>query len=277
MLCTSEVRLMLPTRKPVPINASTIQFTSFSAISTPTSEPTSSTNGLNPDSKPQNPPNLIAIIVGSAVGGVVFLLLLILICCLWRRRAAKRRLSGSDAASFHRDMMIRSNASTPAVLPDLKLKDSQVFKFDTLLATGIGFPGKAASHRSSSAKSSPSIDDDERTPSLARYSSTYERSPGKLNDFVSPASISVYSAQTSDTPYGNRPRIAARTDRQMNIQEEIMELRRQMIGKSDASLELDEIREKIRGLEELHGTDWALELTDTRPPGLEEGRVGVAL
>ncbi|KAF5372085.1 hypothetical protein D9758_004966 [Tetrapyrgos nigripes] len=247
--------------------------------------------------------NRAAIIAGSVGGGLALILLLTFIYCFWRRRQTKRQfVTESDHTSFDRDMMIRSNSDTVILSTgdhhDLKPKTSDMFKFEPLSASTIGVAlgqsrglgsekanekaqVKLESHRSSSsvssARSSTSVDDEETTPSLVRYSS------GK-DEIRSQAITSIYS--TPYTPISkNHTRIPARTDRQMDIQGQIMDLQQRMIGKSGttSAKELNEIRENIKHLEELHKTDWALELTDVPPPGLGTGldqrrnSVGVAL
>ncbi|KAK7444322.1 hypothetical protein VKT23_015334 [Stygiomarasmius scandens] len=68
-----------------------------------------------------------------------------------------------------------------------------------------------------------------------------------------------------------RPKIPARTDRQMQIQG-IMDLGRRMIDPND---EFEMLRGRVSQLEKLQESDWALELSDIKPPGLERIRCQV--
>jgi len=149
-------------------------------------------------------------------------------------------------------MMIRSKESEQ--YPDLK--DSQVFKFDDLPASGMpSLRNKStATSRKSFSSAGSSLEEDEYTPALTGYSSSRNQSP--VDGSVPPLP-------------STRTRLPARTDRQMYLQEKIMDLRRQMIGKrnSGAGRELSVLREQIRKLEELQNSDWALELTDVTPSG----------
>ncbi|KAK7437230.1 hypothetical protein VKT23_018672 [Stygiomarasmius scandens] len=195
-------------------------------------------------------------IVGGVVGGVFFLLLLTAALCLWRRRA--RVESPSTSTMFQRELMVRSKSDSPSA----QVKDSQVFQF--------GASEKVSPSRRTS---SSSIDDaDEKTPSLVKYtSSPTKREPTRP---TSPTATSIYTdyTQSTEVQYDSVvPRIPARTDRQMEIQERIMDLRGQMIGMVGAGNagDLSRIREKIKKLEEAQNSDWALEISDVPPSGLE--------
>ncbi|KAK7444317.1 hypothetical protein VKT23_015329 [Stygiomarasmius scandens] len=241
------------------------------------------------DTNKNNSHSHVGMIVGIALG-VAFILLILILILLCRRRF--KRSKAVPATTFHRDMMVRSKSDS---LSNPELQDSRVFKLDSV-TTGIGLiPGKTSisTRRSLSARSSPSVDDDdvdERTPSLAQPSLAHFSFPRQSNLDpknertvpVSPTATSIYTSytQSSDTPYTvvARPKIPARTDRQMQIQEDIMDLRRQMIGtfesRSSPNDELEMLRGRISQLEKLQESDWALELSDIRPPGLD--KVGVA-
>jgi len=225
-------------------------------------------------------------IVGIVLGAVALILLTLLILC---RRRFKRSKTGPPT-TFHRDMMVRGKSDSPS--DPSTLQDSRVFKLDSV-TTGIGLiPEKTSvptGRRSFSARSSPSLDEDdddnEKTPSLTHFpylSQPNLNTKGELTVPVpvSPTATSIYTSytQSSDTPYTAipRPKIPARTDRQMQIQEEIMDLRRQMIGtfesRSGPNDELEMLRGRISQLEKLQESDWALELSDIRPPGLGVAR-----
>ncbi|KAK7437225.1 hypothetical protein VKT23_018667 [Stygiomarasmius scandens] len=200
-------------------------------------------------------------IVGGVIGGVFFLLLLTAVLCFWRRRARKRLSSSASTSTFQRDLMVRSKSDSPSA-QGLQMRDSQVFQFGA-------FEKVSPSRRASSS----SIDDaDEKTPSLANFTSSPTRRQSTRP--TSPTATSIYTdyTQSTEVQYDSAvPRIPARTDRQMEIQEQIMDLRGQMIGMVDSGNagELSTIRERIKKLEEAQSSEWALEMSDVPPSGLE--------
>ncbi|THV01145.1 hypothetical protein K435DRAFT_836968 [Dendrothele bispora CBS 962.96] len=187
----------------------------------------------------------------------------------------RRRSAAQPISEFHRDKMVRSKS---------KSKDPRVLKL-SILTTGVNMgPGKVATPFccSLSARTSPTIHDvDEKTPSLAHHyyldQQSYVRDT--LSVPASPAPTSMYtvtdrqSSEISHAPVGpTRPR----TDRQMQIQDQIMKLWAQMI-EPGAAHERDVLRERIRELEKFHDSDWALELSDALPLGLKKDNAVINL
>ncbi|THU91813.1 hypothetical protein K435DRAFT_800954 [Dendrothele bispora CBS 962.96] len=177
-----------------------------------------------------------------------------------------RRKRPAKSALFHRDLMVRTKGAE--YFPGLE--NSRVFKFDEV-ETGIKTEKKlfAVSERSASNRPSQG-DEDKRTPVLRRYSSSSDIDGQPP---PSPARTDTYRpSESSDLPAADdRPKLPARTDRQMGIQDQIMALRQQMIRNrsSSSSAEISKLRKRIKELEGLQNSDWALELTDVVPPGLE--------
>ncbi|KAF5346585.1 hypothetical protein D9758_013488 [Tetrapyrgos nigripes] len=252
--------------------------------------------------------NRTAVIADSVIGTLIVLLLLMFLYCFWRRRGLKRqRQANNDHTSFRRDMMIR-NSDTPILHTGLtsaslanehtlKLKDFQ--RKVELLSRSVGGEiggilgngvktntanekGKvvADSYRISSTVSSTrsSTSDDETTLSLAMgqysYSSAHDHILEVTQEEIKSPALTTLSSETpcstdSGSSLTSIP-IPALTERQMNIQAQIMDLQQRMIGKSrnSSARELHDLWEEIKRLEKLNKTDWALELTDVLPLGL---------
>ncbi|THU91814.1 hypothetical protein K435DRAFT_840836 [Dendrothele bispora CBS 962.96] len=220
--------------------------------------PNASNNGLD-EPITKNRHSNVPKIVGSVIGGVIFFSLLAVIFLIWRRRMRR-----AESTLFHRDLMVRNKGADG--FPDLK--DSRVFKFDEL-ETGIITEKKSSAVSKQSVSNSSSLaDEEERTPVLRRYSSSSSDIDGPPPP--SPARTDTYRPSESfDIPAGVRPKLPARTDRQMGIQDQIMALRQQMIRNrsSSSTAEISKLRKRIKELEESQNSDWALELTDVVPPG----------
>ncbi|KAK7450134.1 hypothetical protein VKT23_013016 [Stygiomarasmius scandens] len=187
-------------------------------------------------------------------------------------------------------MMVRSKPDLPLDL-NSELKNSKIFQFDTLTSvTGVGLlPGKtdttaSPKRHSPTVISTSLVEGDERTSSLlTRYPFLETSYPGTHGEAAtvpsSPTATSIYTLYTqadSEAPSTVivRPKLPARTERQMQIQEEILDVRSKMLGafepKSGSEDEFERLREWIAQLEKLQESDWALELSDVRPPGLEK-------
>ncbi|KAK7019180.1 hypothetical protein VNI00_018174 [Paramarasmius palmivorus] len=110
------------------------------------------------------------------------------------------------------------------------------------------------------------------SPSYREKSSTEERAAVMKNySRDSSPSPSAHEATITASDVSEENSRTSRTDRQMEIEERIQQLQAQLITLKDFAGEeqMGEIREKIDRLNALKESDWALELSDERPPDMD--------
>ncbi|KAJ3885839.1 hypothetical protein GG344DRAFT_82296 [Lentinula edodes] len=252
--------------------------TNSSSTTDSSSVPAVSPSPLSAARKPKK--SNIPAIIGGAIGLVVSILIASLLWTLYRRcynrhRQDQRNLNPSSRpTSFHADMMVKTQGTE--------------FMTDPF---GVIVRPRAIVHRSRSMRSSrnSSIDNsNEKTP---------------LETFSGPAVISGASSEyrdnVDDDDDGRSTLVSTiedgekgpsrlsppRTDRQMELEQKIHELRSQMISSSSSDKEKSEggeesiesedsdtslihwhhIRARIKRLEQLEFSDWALGMTNQVP------------
>ncbi|KAJ3802145.1 hypothetical protein GGU11DRAFT_72244 [Lentinula aff. detonsa] len=219
-------------------------------------------------------------ILGGTVGATVSILIAILLWVLYRRcrrlhhRHAQRQALGASSpptTTFHADMMMKPQGKK-AMFP----------VFEPL---GIVGQPKGTSRRSMSSGSSRSIDSThEKSPALGAFSRSAMR-PGSLEEYHDEEDIdddghddgsSLVTIKNNRGPSRLSP---PRTDRQMELEQKIYDLRAQMITMShqeeggvdveshgsESAMHWHHIRGKIKRLEALEFSDWALGMTNQVP------------
>ncbi|KAK7444320.1 hypothetical protein VKT23_015332 [Stygiomarasmius scandens] len=160
------------------------------------------------------------------------------------------------------------------------LQDSQVFKLDSG-TTGIDLIPERTSvptRRSISARSSPSLDDNEKIPHVLDSGQHNSDTEGELTVPVSlsPTTTRIYTSytQSSDTPYTVivRPK-NPHADRPAKSGGHYEFEKADFESKTSSNDELEMLKERNTQLEKLQESDWALGLLDFRPPGLEKDDV----
>ncbi|KAJ3749669.1 hypothetical protein DFH05DRAFT_1521285 [Lentinula detonsa] len=219
-------------------------------------------------------------ILGGTVGATVSILIAILLWVLYRRcrrlhhRHAQRQALGASSpptTTFHADMMMKPQGKK-AMFP----------VFEPL---GIVGQPKGTSRRSMSSGSSRSIDSThEKSPALGAFSRSAMR-PGSLEEYHDEEDIDDdghddgSSLVTMKNDRGPSRLSPPRTDRQMELEQKIYDLRAQMITMShqeeggvdveshgsESAMHWHHIRGKIKRLEALEFSDWALGMTNQVP------------
>ncbi|KAJ3983753.1 hypothetical protein F5890DRAFT_1554688 [Lentinula detonsa] len=250
--------------------------TSSSMTSSPiaaSSTPTTLSAGGNP--KKSKLPEIL----GGTVGATVSILIAILLWVWYRRcrhlrhrHAQRQELSASSPpTAFHADMMMKPQGNK-AMFP----------VFEPL---GIVGQPKRTSRRSMSSGSSRSIDSThEKSPALGAFSRSAMR-PGSLEEYHDEEDIDDdghddgSSLVTMKNDRGPSRLSPPRTDRQMELEQKIYDLRAQMITMShqeeggvdveshgsESAMHWHHIRGKIKRLEALEFSDWALGMTNQVP------------
>jgi len=231
---------------------------SSSTAQTSASAPAASSTPISDASNPKDPRKLGAII-GGTIGAVVVALLALIALLLCNRR--KRQASGRPM-TFHGDMMVK----TP-----------EPQAFTTFEHFGVG--SRARRSRSMASSRNSSIDSqnaNEKTPALGAYSRpASSRASEDGNGETSYRYPSSPSSGMSGYESARGPsRLSPRTDRQMQLEEKIQILKAQMISLSDElsgesadshDSQIGSIRARIKRLEKLESSDWALSLTNEVP------------
>ncbi|KAK7039103.1 hypothetical protein VNI00_010285 [Paramarasmius palmivorus] len=176
-------------------------------------------------------------IIGGVIGGLAFLAMVVLALLYLRRRRTKRN---STTEIFDKNKMVKERKSD--------------YPF-------------AAIHSPSYREKSTT---EERAAVLKSYSRDTSPSPSAHETAITASDVNEEISRTS------------RTDRQMEIEERIQQLQAQLISLYDKSRiprsqgktspeeeQMGEIREKIDRLNALKESDWALDLSDERPPDMD--------
>ncbi|KAJ3710228.1 hypothetical protein C8R42DRAFT_384271 [Lentinula raphanica] len=252
---------------------------------------TSSTSG-KPSATPlaaegtSTKPVNISAIVGGSVGGALAILIAVILWILYRhchKKNQQRKFESSAwPTTFHADMMVKRQGVIPTLEKPL----------------GLGIDGQSKVARRSVSRASSaysSVDStNEQYPALKGFQSRsgHAKSSGRYHD-ESEASDgdddgdeSGSSLVSSGYGRGLNRLSPPRTDRQMELEQKIHDLRAQMISLSHRgsqegsprlveSVESDDtelsvirwhhIRAKIKQLEALEFSDWALGTTDQVP------------
>ncbi|KAL0572879.1 hypothetical protein V5O48_009092 [Marasmius crinis-equi] len=220
----------------------------------PPSEPASSVasplfSTTAPASRTRKPRT--GVIAGATIGAVVAIAIIALLVWLLvfrRRRRRQRILSHSEEdGAFSREKMIKEREPTPNVLqpsaiPSLTVTNAR----DSLDTNGAA---AVASNRLSAVPSRTSSFDDTTTVG------------DKRDSYLPPPNTGT-----------------ARTDRQMQIEQKMMELQGQLIALNERSkvprsqgrsspeeTQMEEIKERIEKLKVLMGGEWAMERSDETP------------
>ncbi|KAJ3996070.1 hypothetical protein F5050DRAFT_1808068 [Lentinula boryana] len=220
-------------------------------------------------------------ILGGTMGATVSILIAILIWVLYRRcrrlhhRYAQRQESSASSpppTTFQADMMMMKPQSQKAMMFPV---------FEPLGIVGEQRQPKGTSRRSMSSRSSRSIDSThERSPVLGAFSRSAVRSGRSLEEYHDEED--VHDGSSLVTMKNNRgpSRLSPpRTDRQMELEQKIYDLRAQMITMShqeeggvdveshgsESAMHWHHIRGKIKRLEALEFSDWALGMTNQVP------------
>ncbi|ESK85754.1 hypothetical protein Moror_2463 [Moniliophthora roreri MCA 2997] len=183
-------------------------------------------------------------IVGSVIGGLVFIAFLALIFLYFRRRRSRNRVHETD--EFFKEKMVKQ--------PD-----------DTHYPFAAAAAAYSPSHRREPSR-------EEQVPALRSYSRE-----GSPTSSAHETTITARSGGEDEVT----TRVPSRTDRQMEIEERIQQLEAQLITLYDKSrvprsqgknspeeAQMGEVRGKIERLQALKNLDWALELSDERPPDM---------
>jgi len=204
-------------------------------------------------------------IIGGTIGAVVGALVLLLAFLLWTRR--RRRLA--RPATFHGDRMVKSRDTTNTSSP----------YFDPFPVA----PSRVhhQSHSRGSSRNSSVDGATEKTPVMRVYSRTVssqysDDDPEQEQETTAVGGMSEVGG--GYTRARTQSRLSApRTDRQMELEERIHDLQAQMISLSDGTSgtsvdsqdsEIQGLKSKIKQLEELQSSDWALERSNQRPDDL---------
>ncbi|KAF5379260.1 hypothetical protein D9757_010689 [Collybiopsis confluens] len=205
-------------------------------------------------------------IIGGAVGGIALLALLALIALvIWDRR--RRYLHHHTPSPF-------PTTSTTNFDGDMMVKNPRYFSTSDYSrpSLGSGFIRRLKSISSSKR----SYVDRWRRQSMSMISSRISEEEKRMNDDGSDAPC-LSSVLTSETPrYPRMPGILGpRTDRQMELEQKIHDLKGRLIllnrgteeGTSAEGVdgEINQVMARIRKLEELEFSDWALERTNKAP------------
>ncbi|KAL0571327.1 hypothetical protein V5O48_010638 [Marasmius crinis-equi] len=228
--------------------------------------PANSSDQAQGESSPR--PNTKAIIIGSVIGGIVAIALLLLFLILCRRRTAQRRNAIGEGV-FHKDKIIvgrrvssdgtgagvrfaqrGENAGRKDLGPDSPSTPLREDFEDRQSATDSHYSAdSAAASRAGSGIDSglPVIGS---TPLGTMFGS------GRLVESSAPL------IPTSGSPTALRSPSRARTDRQMLIEQKILELQGQLITAKGSEQEKTRVRamlrERIEKVSELRESDWAL-------------------
>ncbi|KIK53880.1 hypothetical protein GYMLUDRAFT_250057 [Collybiopsis luxurians FD-317 M1] len=209
----------------------------------------------------QKPKLHLGAIIGGVLGGAITAMLIFISLCVWGR--FRRRRERERPSTFHGDMMVKSR-ETP---------------FPIFNPFGVRSVERASRHTGSVASlRNSSIDRLNReTPARERYArslssklSETDQEDGLSNLRRHSLGSEVY--ETARRGFGQFP---SRTDRQMELELKIHDLKAQLISLSDGLTEsestnsqhfqIHDIKNKIRRLEDLEFSDWAMELTNEVP------------
>ncbi|KAF9063445.1 hypothetical protein BDP27DRAFT_236530 [Rhodocollybia butyracea] len=228
--------------------------------------PPSATNSSRPISASETSSHHhVSTIIGGTIGAVVGALVLLLALLLWTRR--RRRLA--RPATFHGDRMVKSRDTTNTSSP----------YFDPFPVA----PSRVhhQSHSRGSSRNSSVDGATEKTPVMRVYSRTVssqysDDDPEQEQETTAVGGMSEVGG--GYTRARTQSRLSApRTDRQMELEERIHDLQAQMISLSDGTSgtsvdsqdsEIQGLKSKIKQLEELQSSDWALERSNQRPDDL---------
>ncbi|KAK7462390.1 hypothetical protein VKT23_007989 [Stygiomarasmius scandens] len=247
------------------------------ALSTPATGDASSfslpsiTSGARDHSEANPHSSHVLIIIGSVVGGIFFLLFVAILSWCWCRRT--RVFPGT----FHRDMMVRANTSDGNLAEQCqasRLEKSVYIEELTARSSQISLSSSTAPIHINQSHSFHSMGSRSRDSNQTT----------ELGDNIKSPTCTLSSMYTSYTETSQPSHLSiqsivnARTDRQMQIQEQMMSLYRKMIESRglSSSIDFDALRNEIWQLEELQNSDWALELTDVHPHE-QAADVGVAV
>ncbi|KAF5379252.1 hypothetical protein D9757_010685 [Collybiopsis confluens] len=252
---TSTSMASLSSSIPTPSNT-----TSPSAINSP--------NPIAAAAKPKE--KSLGAIVGGVLGAAVGALVILVALCIWGKRRRRGQLFKRERpATFYGDKMVKSSSEqTPQALES---------SFERVgAASGLGRTGRHSRSLASSRNSS--IDQaNEKTPALGAHTRSINSSIFSDDDEDGDSSLRSRSSNIDQSAGLGLGRLSPRTDRQMDLEQRIHDLKAQLISLSDdsaqggestdshASRTLFDIRAKIRRLEGLEHSQWAMELTDEVP------------
>ncbi|KIK53881.1 hypothetical protein GYMLUDRAFT_264940 [Collybiopsis luxurians FD-317 M1] len=248
---------MTPTPTPTLTHSVTTAHSGTNALNSlaPESSPgspksTPAAGGPNPNSsqspKGETPESRshLAAIIGGALGGALAAVLILIALYFWCQH--RRERERERPATFHWDMMVKSR-ETP---------------FPMFNPFGVRSIERGS----------------RRTESVASLgNSSMVRLNGKTNEEDGLSSLPGLSLgsevyETARRGFGQFP---SRTDRQMELELKIHDLKAQLISLSDGltgsestnsqHFQIHDIKNKIRRLEDLEFSDWAMELTDEVP------------
>ncbi|KAK1228262.1 hypothetical protein PQX77_008699 [Marasmius sp. AFHP31] len=209
------------------------------------------------------------IIIGAVIGGIAFLVSVAVVILLLRRRCRRReRIDHPEA--FHRDLMVVKTVTTETSASSIAASSWSWKKRREIRR--LGTKGSRDSYAGSVNSTTPlrETPEDDRS-SVTSGSSLYTRSSAGISSTSASFSdaASVITAQ-SLTPVSARPPPSpahvqspsrARTDRQMQIEEKIIELQGRLIGTSGPGPEQSQMRaeleQRIEKVKDLRESEWA--------------------
>ncbi|KAJ8093727.1 hypothetical protein PM082_009587 [Marasmius tenuissimus] len=206
-----------------------------------------------------------AIIIGSVIGGVVFLASAV-VSILLLLRHCRRRGRTDHPEGFHRDMMVsratRTNFGTRIPKREDKKLVAKHSRHDTVSSTTPlrGYFGEDEEDDETSSFTSIYSFESSSKQSLATSgisSTSAASSDGESDTFVTSLIPVSISSRWSPTPLREPSR--ARTDRQMQIEQKIIELQGRFItaSRTEENRRKAELQERIEKVKDLRESEWA--------------------
>ncbi|KIK53882.1 hypothetical protein GYMLUDRAFT_49178 [Collybiopsis luxurians FD-317 M1] len=251
------------------ISAATTPNQTAASLSSSTSATFTSSNGPTTSHAPSKTGSIkqsnthLGAIVGGALGGAVAVMLILIALCIWGKYRRKRQLGNRERhATFHGDMMVKSQVGSFAAFNPFSVPPVEPASRHTR---------SVASSRNSSVDGT-----NEMTPALESYARSVSSSNSeRQGDGESSLHRDSRGSETYENTRPGFGRLSPRTDRQMDIEQKIYDLKAQLIALSDGSQgsestdsqdsQIVDIRAKIKRLENLELSDWAMELTNEVP------------
>ncbi|KIK60869.1 hypothetical protein GYMLUDRAFT_261223 [Collybiopsis luxurians FD-317 M1] len=205
-------------------------------------------------------------IVGGALGGAIAAMLILIALCVWGKLRYRRKCRLADRecpATFRGDLMVKSQVEP---------------SFASFNPFSVPPTGRASSNtRSIASPRSSSVEKTNKiAPALESYtqsmSSDYSEGQGDSESSLHRDSWTSEMYENARLGFG---RLSPRTDRQMDIEQRKYDLKAQLIALSDGSQgsestddqdsHIVHIKAKIKRLENLEFSDWAMGLTNEVP------------
>ncbi|KAJ8093741.1 hypothetical protein PM082_009601 [Marasmius tenuissimus] len=264
----------------------TIATLQLAAITTPTSAPpgtnemsttaftdppgSSGTDHQNPTTPKKT---LTEIIIGTVIGGTAFLVLVVVVFLLLRRHYRQReRIEHPEA--FHRDLMVVKTVTTETSASSIVSSWSWKQRREKRrLGGNKGSRDSVAASINSTTPLRETPEDDRSsvvsgsslyTRSSADASSSISSTDASSSDaasYITTQSLTPVSVHPSSSPAHVQSPSRARTDRQMQIEEKIIELQGRLIavsGSGQGSVRTRaELEQRIEEVKDLRESEWA--------------------